>query len=127
SLSLLPGTVGAAPTQSLGAYGVVLAERFESLAAIDLATGERRCFSRADCRFAYRDSVFKAPGNRHWLILAVRLIVSRTLEPRLDYGDIRKALGDAPPSARSIAAAVIGPRRSQLPDTAGLANAARLF
>ncbi len=127
NLSLIPGSVGAAPIQNIGAYGVELAERFESLDAIDLDTGERRCFSRADCRFAYRDSVFKAPGNRHWLILAVRLIVSRTLEPRLDYGDIRKALGDAPPSARSIADAVIGLRRSRLPDPAVLGNAGSFF
>lgn len=127
NLSLIPGSVGAAPIQNIGAYGVELAERFDSLDAIDLDTGERRRFSRADCRFAYRDSVFKAPGNRRWLILSVRLLVSRTLEPRLDYGEIRNALGGAPASARSIADAVIALRRARLPDPAALGNAGSFF
>ena len=127
NLSLIPGSVGAAPIQNIGAYGVELAERFDSLDAIDLDTGERRRFSRADCRFAYRDSVFKTPGNRRWLILSVRLLVSRTLVPRLDYGDIRNALGGAPASARSIADAVIALRRSRLPDPAVLGNAGSFF
>jgi UDP-N-acetylmuramate dehydrogenase len=127
NLSLIPGSVGAAPIQNIGAYGVELAERFDSLDAVDLDTGERRRFSRADCRFAYRDSVFKAPGSRRWLILSVRLVVSRELEPRLDYGDLRKTLAGAPVSARSIADAVIALRRARLPDPAVLGNAGSFF
>lgn len=127
NLALIPGTVGAAPIQNIGAYGVELAERFDSLDAVDLDTGERRRFSRADCRFAYRDSVFKAPGSRRWLILSVRLVVSRELEPRLDYGDLRKTLAGAPVSARSIADAVIALRRARLPDPAVLGNAGSFF
>jgi UDP-N-acetylmuramate dehydrogenase len=127
NLSLIPGSVGAAPIQNIGAYGVELAERFDSLDAVDLDTGERRRFSRADCRFAYRDSVFKAPGGRRWLILSVRLVVSRTLDPRLDYGEIRKTLAGAVPTARAIADAVITLRRARLPDPALLGNAGSFF
>lgn len=127
NLSLIPGSVGAAPIQNIGAYGVELAEHFDSLEAVALDTGERRRFSRADCRFGYRDSVFKSPGHRRWLILSIRLALSRKLEPRLDYGEIRKALAATPASARAIADAVIGLRRSRLPDPAVLGNAGSFF
>ncbi len=129
NLSLIPGSVGAAPIQNIGAYGAELAEHFESLDAVDLDTGERRRFTGADCRFGYRDSAFKSPDHRNWLILSVRLALSRTLEPRLDYGDIRKELAHAgaPISARAIADAVIALRRARLPDPAVLGNAGSFF
>ncbi len=127
NLSLIPGSVGAAPIQNIGAYGVELAEHFDSLEAVSLDTGERRRFSRPDCDFGYRDSAFKSSGNRRWLILSVRLVLSRRLQPRLDYGDIRKALASTPPSARAIADAVIGLRRARLPDPALLGNAGSFF
>ena len=129
NLSLIPGSVGAAPIQNIGAYGIELAEHFDSLDAIRLDSGERRRFSRADCRFGYRDSAFKSPDHRRWLILSVRLALSRSLMPRLDYGDIRKELADAgaATSARSIADAVIRLRRARLPDPARLGNAGSFF
>lgn len=127
NLSLIPGSVGAAPIQNIGAYGVELASHFDSLEALDLDTGERRRFSGADCRFDYRDSVFKSDDHRHWLILSIRLVLSRTLDARLDYGDIRKALAGATPTARAIADAVIALRRARLPDPAVLGNAGSFF
>ncbi|MCO5118626.1 MAG: UDP-N-acetylmuramate dehydrogenase [Burkholderiaceae bacterium] len=129
NLSLIPGSVGAAPIQNIGAYGVELAERFDSLEAVRLDTGERRRFSRADCRFGYRDSVFKSPDHRGWLILSLRLALSRRFEARLDYGDIRRMLADTgePPTARAVADAVIALRRARLPDPAILGNAGSFF
>ena len=71
NLSLIPGTAGAAPIQNIGAYGIEIAARFDSLDAVDLDTGERRVFGPADCAFGYRDSVFKRNPGR-WLVVAVR-------------------------------------------------------
>ena len=80
NLSLIPGTVGAAPIQNIGAYGLEMAERFESLDAIDLGDGSERVFSRDDCRFAYRDSVFKQQPGR-WLVTRVRFRLDKDWTP----------------------------------------------
>lgn len=130
NLALIPGTVGAAPIQNIGAYGVELAECFESLEAVDLANGQRRTFDAAACAFGYRDSVFKRPGGARWLVASVRLRL--TLEPRLrlDYGDLRaelQAAGATHPSASDVADAVSAIRRRRLPDPARLGNAGSFF
>ena len=78
NLSLIPGTVGAAPMQNVGAYGVEIKDVFVGLTALDRETGELRDFALADCAFGYRDSVFKRNPGR-WLILRVRFALSRTL------------------------------------------------
>lgn len=129
NLSLIPGTAGAAPVQNIGAYGVELAEHFDSLLAVHLGTGQSRRFTPEDCAFGYRDSVFRHPEGRDWLIVSVRLAVSTRLDPRLDYGDIRRELAtvDTPPSARAIADAVIRLRRARLPDPAVIGNAGSFF
>jgi UDP-N-acetylmuramate dehydrogenase len=130
NLALIPGTVGAAPIQNIGAYGIELREVFDSLDAVDLRSGERRRFDAADCAFGYRDSVFKQPGGERWLVLAVRMRLSRRPALRLDYGDLRAELaraGIAHPTPTDVADAVAAIRRRRLPDPAALGNAGSFF
>ncbi len=129
NLSLIPGTVGAAPIQNIGAYGLEMAERFESLDALDLDSGELRVFDRAACRFAYRDSVFKhAPGR--WLVLRVRFRLPRRWRPLTAYADVAGELaarGACSPDALAVSDAVIAIRRRKLPDPAAIGNAGSFF
>lgn len=129
NLSLIPGSVGAAPMQNIGAYGVELHERFESLEAMDLDTGERHLFERDDCAFGYRDSRFKQETDR-WLILRVMLRLPRDWEPRLEYAGLREALeseGEANPDARAISRIVCRIRASKLPDPGRMGNVGSFF
>jgi UDP-N-acetylmuramate dehydrogenase len=136
NLSLIPGTVGASPIQNIGAYGVEMRDRFESLEAVDRVSGERRRLNAAECRFGYRDSLFKRPEGARWLILSVRFRLARTFAPRLEYAELRREIdagnlaagrADAAPDARTVAAAVIAIRRRKLPDPARLGNAGSFF
>ncbi|MBF1259154.1 MAG: FAD-binding protein, partial [Lautropia mirabilis] len=120
NLALIPGRVGAAPWQNIGAYGVEAGERIDSVAAIHLQTGERRRFSAAECAFGYRQSFFKTSAGRDWLILSVRLRLSRTFVPRLDYAELRTALAMPGLTAVQVADTVEAIRRSKLPDPAVL-------
>ena len=131
NLALIPGTVGAAPIQNIGAYGVELAERFASLEACDLDTGEALCLDRAACRFAYRDSVFKQQGwhlDGRLAITAVTFRLPKRWQPLTRYAELAAELGGrAMPSARDIAAAVIGLRQRKLPDPRATPNAGSFF
>jgi UDP-N-acetylmuramate dehydrogenase len=130
NLVSIPGTVGAAPIQNIGAYGVELRERFDSLDAFHLTSGERRRFDAADCGFGYRDSVFKHGDGRQWLVATVRFRLSRTGSLRLDYGEIREQLaatGVTAPTAADVAGAVAAIRRRKLPDPAVIGNAGSFF
>jgi UDP-N-acetylmuramate dehydrogenase len=131
NLALIPGTVGAAPIQNIGAYGVEQREVFESLDAVDLRTGVLRRFAAADCAFGYRDSVFKRPGGEHWLVVAVRYRLDRNaVRAHPDHGELRDELGRAgiaAPSPTDIATAVTAIRRRKLPDPAVLGNAGSFF
>ncbi len=130
NLALIPGTCGAAPIQNIGAYGVELREVFESLDAIDLHTGATRRFDAAECAFGYRDSLFKQPDGERWMVVALRLRLSRTPRLALDYGDIRDELarrGLSAPTPTDVADAVTAIRRRRLPDPAVLGNAGSFF
>lgn len=130
NLSLIPGTVGAAPVQNVGAYGVEIKDRFHSLTAIHRQTGEVREFRAADCAFAYRDSLFKQPGQEAWIITRVRFRLSAAPALKLDYGDIRQQLavrGVAQPTPRDVSDAVCAIRRAKLPDPALIGNAGSFF
>jgi UDP-N-acetylmuramate dehydrogenase len=133
NLSLIPGYVGAAPVQNIGAYGVEIAECCDSVSAIDLLTGQSREFSNAECTFGYRDSVFKHAENAardRYAIMRVRFRLSRKFTPRLDYGDIKTQLqrdGVAQPTANDVSRAVIAIRQSKLPDPAIIGNAGSFF
>src|SRR5690606_17079218 len=89
NLALIPGTVGAAPVQNIGAYGLELDHRFHSLMAWDLQRAQMVEMSARDCRFSYRDSFFKRAGPGRWLITAVRFRLPKAWEPRLRYPDLQ--------------------------------------
>jgi len=129
NLSLIPGTVGAAPVQNIGAYGLEVAKRIHSLDALDLLSGEARTFDASACRFTYRDSVFKREPNR-WLVTAVRFRLPRAWRPLTDYGDIARELAAKSiekPSPLQVSETVIAIRRRKLPDPAALGNAGSFF
>ncbi|MBM3110986.1 UDP-N-acetylmuramate dehydrogenase [Pseudomonas arcuscaelestis] len=129
NLSLIPGTVGAAPMQNIGAYGVEIKDVFAGLTALDRHTGELRDFSLEECAFAYRDSVFKRNPGR-WLILRVRFALSRVMQAHLDYGPVRQRLseqGVSQPTAQNISDAICAIRREKLPDPVELGNAGSFF
>ncbi|MDR2881255.1 MAG: UDP-N-acetylmuramate dehydrogenase [Azoarcus sp.] len=132
NLSLIPGTVGAAPVQNIGAYGLEVSERIESLDALDLASGELRQFDAAACQFGYRDSVFKRPSGR-WLITAVRFRLPRHWQPLIRYGELERELAGfglddaSSPTAHQVSDAVIALRRRKLPDPAELSSAGSFF
>ncbi len=129
NLSLIPGTVGAAPIQNIGAYGLELAERFESLDAFDLHSGARQTFDVQGCAFGYRDSVFKRNPGR-WLVTAVRFRLPRPWQARLAYAELVRevqAAGVSSPAALDISDAVCAIRRRKLPDLAEIGNAGSFF
>ncbi len=129
NLALIPGTVGAAPIQNIGAYGLEMAERFASLRAVELATGETHEFDAVQCRFGYRDSFFKREGRERFAITSVTFRLPKTWAPRAEYADIARVLeasgGDASPQA--IFDAVVAVRRAKLPDPTVLGNAGSFF
>jgi len=127
-LSLIPGTVGAAPVQNVGAYGCEVKDALHELTAIDLRSGERRRFGSAECAFGYRDSRFKREPDR-WLISEAVFRLPKDHAPRTGYGEIEKelaALGLAP-TPGSVARAVVEVRSRKLPDPARLGNAGSFF
>ncbi|WP_085683539.1 MULTISPECIES: UDP-N-acetylmuramate dehydrogenase [unclassified Pseudomonas] len=129
NLSLIPGTVGAAPMQNIGAYGVEIKDVFAGLTALDRQTGELRDFSLEECNFAYRDSVFKQQPGR-WLILRVRFALDRVAHLHLEYGPVRQRLteqGIEQPTPTDVSHAICSIRSEKLPDPAVLGNAGSFF
>lgn len=133
NLALIPGTVGAAPVQNIGAYGVELDQRMHSLSAWDLVAGRMVDMDAEACGFSYRHSVFKEAQAGRWLIVRVRFKLSTAdaWRPVLDYPDLRRhpqlqGSGDGA-TARQIFDAVCEIRRSKLPDPAVLGNAGSFF
>lgn len=133
NMALIPGTVGAAPIQNIGAYGVEIKDVLTSIEAIALDTGEVRHFGLEDCLFGYRDSIFKQKsiaGKFYLSKIKFRLKHNRHAL-KTDYGDIRArlqaTLGGSPPTPADVAAAVIEIRRSKLPDWRIWGNAGSFF
>lgn len=131
NLALIPGTVGAAPVQNIGAYGVELDQRFHSLSAWDLRGAQAVEMAARDCQFSYRNSIFKQAEAGRWLILAVRFHLPKSWMPVLDYPDLQRhpvlqAAGSAV-TPQQIFDAVCEIRRSKLPDPAVLGNAGSFF
>jgi UDP-N-acetylmuramate dehydrogenase len=130
NLALIPGTVGAAPIQNIGAYGLEMAEHFASLRALDLSRGTISEFDRAACAFGYRDSVFKQAQAGRYLILSVTFRLPKHWQPRAAYADVAAVLAAraiVQPSAREIFDAVVQIRRAKLPDPAVTGNAGSFF
>jgi len=129
NLSLIPGTVGAAPIQNVGAYGVEISDVFAGLTALDCETGELREFDLQTCAFGYRDSLFKQQAGR-FIILRVRFALHRTARLQLDYGPLRQRLQQAGvdvPTPRDVSRAVCAIRSEKLPDPQVLGNAGSFF
>lgn len=129
NLSLIPGTVGAAPMQNIGAYGVEIKDVFAGLTALDRQSGELCEFGLEDCAFAYRESRFKREPGR-WLILRVRFALSRAAALHLDYGPVRQRLaeeGVTAPTPADVSRVICAIRREKLPDPAVLGNAGSFF
>ena len=138
NLALIPGSVGASPVQNVGAYGVEVQDRFESLDAMDLVTGRVFTLDAAQCAFGYRDSVFKhAPAKEgdfglagRAAILRVRFRLPRPWKPELGYLDLQRKMaesGVAQPTARDIYDWVCAIRSAKLPDPKVIGNAGSFF
>jgi UDP-N-acetylmuramate dehydrogenase len=130
NLSLIPGTAGAAPMQNIGAYGVELEQVFESLEAINLETGEIENFNREQCRFGYRESIFKHEARGKYFILSITLDLKKKSILHTEYGAIQEVLkeeGISDPTIKDVSQAVISIRQSKLPNPTELGNAGSFF
>lgn len=130
NLILIPGSVGAAPMQNIGAYGVELGDVLESVGAWDWQAGEMVEIAAADCGLAYRDSRFKTADHGRFLVTSVTLRLRRVFSPALGYQSLSDALQArriSAPQPRQLAAAVMRLRRHRLPDPARLPNAGSFF
>ena len=130
NLSLIPGTVGASPIQNIGAYGVELKDVFESCSAYEISTGKQRIFNHQDCRFGYRDSIFKNELKGQYIITEVRFRLSRVASINTQYGAIQEELvkrGITHPTIADVSAVVSHIRVSKLPDPSTIGNAGSFF
>lgn len=130
NLSLIPGDVGAAAVQNIGAYGVEAKDYVERVFAIEIATGEKRVFTHEEIGYGYRQSRFKREWKNKYLILQVDFRLSTTFKPRLDYGNIRSELakrGIEEPTALQLRDVIIDIRRAKLPDPELIGNAGSFF
>jgi UDP-N-acetylmuramate dehydrogenase len=130
NLSLIPGTVGAAPMQNIGAYGAEIKDTFESLEALNLQSLELEVFDAKACAFGYRESFFKRAGKGQYLISSVTFKLSKKPSVKTSYGAIQEVLaskGITQPSIREVADAVIEIRQSKLPDPKEIGNSGSFF
>ncbi|MEK6477140.1 UDP-N-acetylmuramate dehydrogenase [Catalinimonas sp. 4WD22] len=135
NLSLIPGTVGAAPMQNIGAYGVEIQDVFESLEAVNLSDGKVKNFTHEECQFGYRESVFKHILKGKYIITHVTLRLSKQPEINTTYGAIEETLKEmraqegyeARTPIEEVSEAVIRIRKSKLPDPLKIGNAGSFF
>jgi len=129
NLSLIPGTVGASPVQNIGAYGVELDQVFHSLETVHLASAKKMVFSKADCQFSYRNSIFKNTYKGQFFITSVTFRLTKNPNYKLDYGAIKQELDklDEPLSLRLVSDVICKIRQSKLPDPRTLGNCGSFF
>lgn len=130
NLSLIPGTVGAAPMQNIGAYGVELTQVFDRLTAIRISDGTATVFKHADCHFGYRESVFKTAVKNQYIITDVTLRLNKKPQFHIEYGALQHVLAEQPQiglSIKKISDAVIKIRTQKLPDPKVIGNAGSFF
>jgi len=130
NLALIPGTVGAAPIQNIGAYGVELKSFVTKVHAVSIASGETISLSNAECAFAYRDSVFKRALQDQLIISAVELTLSRVPEVHIEYPALQAAFSNSSSqqvTPQAVFDAVVAIRSSKLPDPAVMPNAGSFF
>lgn len=130
NLSLIPGSVGAAPMQNIGAYGVELRETLESVEVYDVETGEKKVFSNSECSFGYRDSIFKGEARGKYFILAITIRLRKTENKKIEYKILKNYLAEnniEVKKSKDISDAVTAIRTSKLPDPAVIGNAGSFF
>ncbi len=130
NLSLIPGTVGAAPMQNIGAYGIEIKDQFAWLEALNLDTLQIEKFDKQACAFGYRESFFKHEGKGKYLIVSVCFKLSKTAHLNTSYGAINEVLqvkGIENPSIKDVSDAVIEIRQSKLPDPKDIGNSGSFF
>jgi len=129
NLALIPGRVGAAPIQNIGAYGVELERSFESLTAVSCRDAQLVSLTGAECGFGYRDSVFKGKRRNELVIASVTLRLESAAKPCIDYPDVRRELAamGRVVTPVAVAEAVTRIRRSKLPDLQRHPNAGSFF
>jgi len=131
NLSLIPGTVGAAPMQNIGAYGVEIKETVDSLDAYEINTGALKTFTNAECKFGYRNSIFKQELKDKYIITSVTFKFNKNpISFNLEYGEIKKTLGDVKIeelNIKTVSDAIISIRRNKLPDPKIIGNAGSFF
>lgn len=130
NLSLIPGSVGAAPMQNIGAYGVEIKDVFHELEAIHIETGEQVRFTKKRCKFGYRESIFKNRLKHQYIITSVTLRLTKNHEVNTTYGAIETQLNEknvSRPTIKHISDAVIAIRQSKLPDPALIGNSGSFF
>lgn len=130
NLSLIPGTVGAAPMQNIGAYGVEIKSVFDSLEAVEISSGAIHTFDNEACEFGYRESIFKKAARGKYVIVSVVFRLDKKPEFNTSYGAIQDTLKEMEVtelSIRAISNAVIHIRQSKLPDPAEIGNAGSFF
>ncbi len=130
NLSLIPGSVGAGPMQNIGAYGVELKDTFFELEALHISSLQLQTFSNPDCRFGYRQSIFKSSHKNQYIITSVTLQLTKKHKYNISYGAIETELarmGVTELNLRNISNAVINIRSSKLPDPAVIGNAGSFF
>lgn len=131
NLSLIPGTVGAAPVQNIGAYGVELADTVTRVSGIEISNSKKFTFNREQCRFSYRDSIFKQEKEKEFFISSVTLTLTKEIHIlRTGYGAIKQVLEErkiTSPAIQDISSAVIAIRKSKLPDPSITGNAGSFF
>ncbi|WP_317171381.1 UDP-N-acetylmuramate dehydrogenase [Mucilaginibacter sp. SG538B] len=130
NLSLIPGSVGASPIQNIGAYGVELKDVFHSCRAFEIATGTFRTFSKEDCKFGYRESIFKAELKEQYIIVSVKFHLSLVASINTRYGAIEQELqnrGISNPTIKDVSQVVAHIRVSKLPDPSTIGNAGSFF
>ncbi len=130
NLAFVPGTVGAAPMQNIGAYGAELKNALESVEAVELTTGNKKVFTAEECELGYRDSVFKNKFKDKYFITAVNLKLSKRGAPNTGYRVLREYLTSnnlTPKTPKDISGAVTAIRKSKLPDPKVTGNAGSFF
>lgn len=129
NLSMIPGTAGAAPVQNIGAYGTEFCDICDNVTALDRQTGELRVFSRQECRFGYRDSLFKQQAEK-WVVINIDILLDKFVPLRTGYGNLEEKLAlleTKQPCFTDVAKAVAAIRQAKLPSPEELGSAGSFF
>ena len=130
NLSLIPGNSGTAPMQNIGAYGAEIKETFVSLNAFEIATGNLVQFNNQECKFGYRESIFKNEKKNQYIILNITLRLNKNPKVNVEYGDIREILDKneiKSPTIKDVSNAIITIRQRKLPDPKKIGNSGSFF